>query len=138
MKKLGIFLIIVLTSLLFTIGTVIAEYEVEDFREMTGIIVDKDVGGKSIDYLIEINGTKYFLSSADQPLEEFEVGDNVTMNGTIDEENLESCYNWDFDGRYDGEKFSHIVLNSIVENHHRYGQMRLSCDVDNQYYKQIQ
>lgn len=137
MKKIIFFTIIFLISLL-AVCTVFAGYQVKDFHEMTGTIVDKDIGGVSIDYLIDINGTLCFLSCHHQPFEEFYIGDNVTMNGTIDKDSIEFLNLQDFDGKYDGEELPNLVLNNIVENQHTYGQMRLTSDIDNQYYKQLQ
>lgn len=137
---LGFFLLI----LVFTMGYSFADYKVEDFHEMNGTIVAKDVSGKSIDYLVDINGTRCYLSCSEQPYEEFDVGDNVTMNGTIDFDRIEAIHvsefnskeNCAFNGDYQGD-FPHIVLMNVVVNQHTYGQMRLTSDVDNQYYKQI-
>ena len=65
------------------------------------------------------------------------MGDDVTMNGTIDYENKEDTSYFDaFDGEYVG-KYPTIELNSINDKGNRYGQMRLTDDVDNQYYKQL-
>lgn len=136
----GSFLLI----LVFCMGFSFAEYDITDFHEMNGVILAKEVSGESIDYLIDINGTYCYLSCSNQPYEEFNVGDNVTMNGTIDSDNVESIHvssinsaeNCDFGGEYEGD-FPHIELGSVVVNQHTYGQMRLTDDVDNEYYKQI-
>lgn len=67
--KKFILICILLVILVLSIGVSSAIWNVEDMHEMTGTIVAKDVGGKSIDYLIEINGTICHLSSSDQPYE---------------------------------------------------------------------
>lgn len=67
--KKFILICILLVILVLSIGVSSAIWNVEDMHEMTGTIVAKDVGGKSIDYLIEINGTFCYLSSSDQPYE---------------------------------------------------------------------
>lgn len=136
MKKIVIILAF-LALFLLIVGFSFAYPKVEDFHEMNGKIIDKDVSGQAIDYLIDINGTVVFLSCDDQPFEEFNVGDNVTMNGTIDKNSFQSLYNLDFDGKYNGKKYPNLVLNNVVVNQHTYGQMRLTDDVDNEYYKQL-
>lgn len=135
MKKISIYIVIFLISLL-SMGISFADYELEDFHEMTGIIVDKNVDGQSIDYLIDINGTICYLSSSHQPYEEFNVGDNVTMNGTFDDTD-DYLLTSDFESIDEDGFYPCLVLNSIVENQHTYGQMRLTSDVDNQYYRQL-
>lgn len=134
--KKFILICIWLVILVLSIGVSSAIWNVEDMHEMTGTIVAKDVGGKSIDYLIEINGTICYLSSSDQPYEEFNVGDNVTLNGTFNDKDANVLAS-DFGEEYEG-RHREIVLNHIVVDQHTYGQMRLTSDVDNQYYKQLQ
>lgn len=65
MKKNIIFLIILLvmiTSSVVYASTSYEEVHNAPNKEMNGTIVDKDVSGNLIEYLIEINGTKCWLS----------------------------------------------------------------------------
>lgn len=121
--------------LVLSIGASFAIWNVEDMHEMNGTIVAKDVGGKSIDYLIDIDGTICFLSCHHQPYEEFNVGDKVTFNGTFNDKDA-TVFASDFGGGHEG-KYRELVLNRIAVDQHAYGQMRLTEDVDNQYYKQL-
>lgn len=136
MKKMIILAIFVLL-LVLSIGFSFAYPKVEEFHEMNGTIIDKDVGGQAIDYLINISGNIVFLSCDDQPYEEFNIGDNVTMNGTIDNNSFQNLYNSDFGGKYNGKKYPNLVLSKILVNQHTYGQMRLTNDVNNQYYHNL-
>lgn len=136
MKKYVIFSIFILILVLI-MGFSFAYPNLEEFHEMNGTIIDKDISGKAIDYLININGTTYFLSCSDQPYEEFNIGDNITMNGTIDNDSFEFLSNSDFGGKYNDKKVTNIVLNKIVVNQKTYGQMRLINDINNEYYNNL-
>ena len=106
-------------------------------KEMNGTIVDKDVSGNLIEYLIEINGTKCWLSCQFQPYTEYNIGDNVTMNGTvIDAEGYKYRMTInDFDGKYDGQEMPKIRINmGSVDGNGNYGQMRLTSDINDQNY----
>lgn len=125
--------------------SVVSAYEWEkyydsNFTEMNGTIVDKDVAGIAIDYLIDINGTKCYLSCFYQPYEEYYIGDEVTMNGTIEDEegHTETMNALDFDGKYDGQKMPRIRLNLLGIDSKDWGQMRLTSDMDNQYYFNVE
>lgn len=133
MKKIIILSIFVLL-LVLSVGFSFAYPNPETFHEMNGTIVDRDVSGQAIDYLINISGNIVFLSCEHQPFEEFNIGDNVTMNGTIDNDSFQNLHNSDFGGRYDGKKYPNLVLNDVVVNQHTYGQMRLINDINNEYY----
>ena len=58
------------------------------------------------------------------------------MNGTFDDTD-DYLLTSDFESIDEDGFYPCLVLNSIVENQHTYGQMRLTSDVDNQYYRQL-
>ena len=140
MKKNIIFLIILLvmiTSSVAYASTKFEEVHNAPNKEMNGTIVDKDVSGKLIDYLIEINGTKCWLSCQYQPYAEYNIGDNVTMNGTvIDAEGYKNKMTGiDFDGKYKDQELPIIRLHmGSVNGNGDYGQMRLTSDINDQNY----
>ena len=140
-KKVCLSVLLVLFIAISSINSISAyDWEKDyDFQEMNGTIVDKDVSGIAIDYLIRINGTDYYLSSFYQPYEEFFINDNVTMNGTIMDSNGSSNHMgaYDFDGKYKDEYLPWIKINKIPVENKDYGQMRLTNDTNNEYYYNV-
>ena len=140
MKRIlfSIILLFIITSSMSYVSANYFEVMSAPNVEMNGTIVDKDVAGISIDYLIEINGTKCWLSPQFQPYAEYDIGDNVTMNGTVINakgyEHRFTCL--DFDGKYEGQEMPKIRLHliSIDGKRGEWGQMRLTSDMNDPYY----
>lgn len=101
---------------------------------MNGTIVAKDQNENFIDYMVEVDGETYYISSAYPPYEDFDIGDEVTLNGTIFDSMPAIIFDDDFGGLYSDDDYYEIELNEITIDGKDYGQMRLEANVNDPYY----
>lgn len=132
MREVG-FVVMLLAVFSLSVGIASAHWDVDDFHEMNGTVVGKEIGISSIEYMVDVCGTVCYLSGEHQFNMEFYEGDNVTLNGTIDMDSMKPPF-LSYMAKDYHEEYPELILNNVTVNGSTYRQMRLAWDLDTEYY----
>lgn len=132
MREVGT-VVMLLAVLSLSMGIASAHWDSDDFHEMNGTVVGKEIGISSIEYMVDVCGTVCYLSGEHQPHTEFYEGDNVTLNGTVGMGSMKPPFPSYLRKDYH-EEYPELILNNVTVNGSTYRQMMLAWDLDTEYY----